>query len=171
MHKGEKKVVHQNNASQVNGDQCCTFWISGQLFGVDILDVREINADFSCTPIFHAPKEVKGYVNIRGQIYLILDISLMLGFETSESLKNRQLVIFKHSVGEPFGILVDKVGDVINITPDQIEENHHENKINTGEDNRILSHDLIKGVCKLTDKLLILLKSESLLESVGKLEE
>ena len=163
-------MVDQNNSSQVTGDQCCTFWISGQLFGVDILDVREINADFSCTPIFHAPQEVKGYVNIRGQIYLILDISLMLGFEANNSLEHKQLVIFKHSVGEPFGILVDKVGDVININPDQIEKNHHENNINTGEDHRILSHELIKGVCKLTDKLLILLKSESLLESVGKLE-
>lgn len=156
-------------SSRIKGDQCCTFWISGQLFGVDILDVREINADFSCTPIFHAPKEVKGYVNIRGQIYLILDMSLMLGFEANTSLTHKQLVIFKHSVGEPFGILVDKVGDVITIDPEQIEENHHENKVNTGEDQRILSHELIKGVCKLSDKLLILLKSESLLESVGKI--
>lgn len=164
-------MVHQNSLSHIKGSQCCTFWISGQLFGVDILDVREINADFTCTPIFHAPKEVKGYVNIRGQIYLILDISLMLGFERNDSLAHKQLVIFKHSVGEPFGILVDKVGDVTNVNPDQIEEKNYENESHTNEDHRILSHELIKGVCKLTDKLLILLKSESLLESVGTLEE
>ena len=163
-------MTKDNTYSQDQGDQFCTFWLSGQLFGVDILDVREINADFSCTPIFHAPKEIRGYVNIRGQIYLALDISLMLGFEACTSIENKQLVIFKHSVGEPFGILVDKIGDVVTVSSDQIEEKKLENEAHSGEDQRILSHELIRGVCKLKDMLLILLKANSFLESVGKQE-
>ena len=62
--------------------QFCTFWISGRHLGVDVLDVKEINSEINLTPIFHAPKEVIGYVNIRGQIYLILDLRLILGFES-----------------------------------------------------------------------------------------
>ncbi|MBF0525581.1 MAG: hypothetical protein HQK56_10850, partial [Deltaproteobacteria bacterium] len=42
--------------------QFCSFWLSGRLFGVDILDVKEINSEITFTPIFHASKEVKGYV-------------------------------------------------------------------------------------------------------------
>ena len=52
----------------------CTFRLSGRLYGVDIEDVKEINTEVNFTPIFHASREIKGYINIRGQIYLLLDL-------------------------------------------------------------------------------------------------
>ncbi|MDH5637536.1 MAG: chemotaxis protein CheW, partial [Nitrospinota bacterium] len=64
--------------------QLSTFRLNDRLFGVDIQDVKEINTEVTFTQIFHASKEVRGYVNIRGQIHLVLDLRILLGFEKKE---------------------------------------------------------------------------------------
>ncbi|MCP4347499.1 MAG: hypothetical protein GY795_18495 [Desulfobacterales bacterium] len=146
--------------------QFCTFLIGEHLFGVDILDVKEINTEIDFTPIFHAPKEVKGYVNIRGHIHLILDLRLLLGFETKKTDEASRLVLFKPDVGESFGILVDRIGDVFEVDETQIEY-YHRNR-NDPERAEISISCLKHGVCKLKNVLLIILNSENLLKSVAK---
>lgn len=146
----------------------CTFWISGQLFGVDILNVKEINSEFTCTPIFHATREIKGYVNIRGQIHLVLDLRMLLGFESDDDIRGKRLVIFKQSLGEPFGVLVDKIGDVLQVNVDQIEDRKTVEEGAGADDQRNQAPDLIQGVCKLKEELLVVMKAENFLESIEK---
>jgi chemotaxis signal transduction protein len=140
--------------------QCCTFRIAGRLFGVDIHDVKEIFPEVSLTPVFHAPKEVKGYVNIRGQIYLILDLRLILGHEEKPVDKESCLVLFKPSVAEPFGILVDKIGDVVVVEKEQMEKNRP--SLSDVEKRS----DLINFVCKLEKALLVVLNPKKILEYI-----
>ena len=115
------EAVEAGTALTQEGIQVSTFWLSGRLFGVDIMDVKEINTEVDFTPIFHSSKEVKGYVNIRGQIHLVLDLRLLLGFESKEVDINSRVVIFKQSIAEPFGALVDKVGDILEVSADQCD--------------------------------------------------
>ena len=146
--------------------QFCTFRIGERLFGVDILDVREINPDVTFTPIFHAPKAVKGYVNIRGQIHLILDLRLMLGHSAAEIGEMSRLVLFKPNVGDSFGILVDRIGDVLEADESLIEDRRKEEKgVPDGIERRSLA--LGAGVCKLEQGLLVILNSRALLKSLG----
>lgn len=140
--------------------QFCTFWLSGRLFGVQILDVKEIHPEVAITPIFHAPKEVKGYVNIRGQVYLILDLRPMLGFEGKEIDRKSCLVIFKNTVGEPFGVLVDQISDVVEVSSDQIEVG------DGGGQDKMGSAGMVQSVCKLPQSLLVVLDARKFLGSV-----
>ena len=148
--------------------QFCTFQIHDRLFGVDILDVKEVNPETHFTPIFHAPREVRGNVNIRGQIYLVLDLRLILGFEAKETDEKSRVVLFKSEVGEPFGVLVDRIGDVVTV-----EENQIENRRKTDQgppeqtDRRAL--DLSDGICKLEDTLLVIMNSQNLLNFITRL--
>ena len=145
-----------------------TFRLSGRLFGVDILDVKEITRELEFTPIYHAAKEVWGYVNIRGQIYLVLDMRLLLGFEKKESDSDSCIIFFKQKVAEPFGVLVDKIGDVVDVPEDKIE-----GKLKVGD--AISSADLdlfagadnlINGVCKLQDDLLVTLNAYKFISAI-----
>lgn len=146
----------------------CTFWLSGRLFGVDILKVKEINRELDFTPIFHAPKEVKGYVNIRGQIHLVLDLRLLLGFESRELDNSSCMVIFKQSVAEPFGVLVDKVGDVVEVEESSIEERSNTEETITRDAEGLTDvNNLIEGVCKLDDNLLVILSAKNLLSTIA----
>ena len=103
----------------------CTFYLAGRLYGVDILHVKEISSVVRFTPIYHAPREVMGFVNIRGQIHLVLDLQMLLGQEQeveAEAGGRSLLVIFKPVVGESFGVLIDRIGDVVEIAEDEIED-------------------------------------------------
>jgi purine-binding chemotaxis protein CheW len=130
----------------------CTFRAAGRLFGVPILDVKEVTTVTACTRIPHAPREVLGYVNIRGHIFLALDLRrlLALGGDTAEA--DRRLVIFKANVGPAFGAMVDEIGDIVTVTADQMEALQDDREFGQGD-----RAELVAKVCKLTTELLIVL--------------
>lgn len=165
------QVATKKEAAEAKSRQFCTFRISGMRFGVDILDVKEINSEVRLTPIFHAPKEVKGCVSIRGEIYLILDLGMVLGFESKEVDGDSQVVLFKPAVGDPFGILVDGIEDIVTVDETQIEDRRKKDEgPPEGPDADRRSLDLGGGVCKLEDGLVVIVNSGNLLNIIGHLK-
>lgn len=143
----------------------CTFRLSERLYGVDIKDVKEINTEVNFTPIFHAPEEIKGYINIRGQIYLLLDPRKLFGFADKKIDETSRVVLFMPHVGEPCGVLVDSIEDVVTVDGKMIENRRQkEQKVSEGIERR--AADVGEGVCKLQKELLIILSAERLLKSV-----
>ncbi len=112
----------------------CTFRLSGRLYGVDIQDVKEINTEVEYTPIFHAPKEIKGYINIRGQIYLLLDLREIFDFEEKELDERSRVVLFMPALGDPCGILVDSIDDVVTVDDSLIENRRKSQDDHEGSD-------------------------------------
>ena len=148
--------------------QFCTFWLSGRLYGVDILDVKEVNQEARFTEVFHAPKKVKGLVNIRGRIHLILDLHRILGFKVREQGRKSRLVLFKPSVGESFGVLVDGIGDVIEVEERLIESGELADRDVTSGEKGIDVHELISSVCRLEETLLLIINARNLLKVIDK---
>ena len=147
--------------------QFCTFGVAGRLYGVDILHVKEINSQTEFTPVFHAPPEVRGYVNIRGQVHLILDLRLLLGFESTEANEASRVVLFKSEVGESFGVLVDSIGDVVEVDVDQIEDRPDAAQLTQGDSEQVSLHvALIEGVCWLKGELLVVLNATRFLNVI-----
>lgn len=139
----------------------CTFQVAGRMFGVDILDVKEINAENDYTPVFHAPHEVQGYVNIRGQIHLVLDLRALLGLQAQDDAAQgrRQLVLFKHTVGESFAVQVDAIGDIVSV-----DEAHYEPGQSGGAEVADgIEAGLMLGVCRLEKGLLVVLDAHRFL--------
>lgn len=150
----------------IRSRQFCTFRICDRLYGVDICDVKEINSNIEIAPIFHAPKEVKGYVNIRGQIYLLLDLRLILGFESKATDEVSRVVLFKTEVGEPCGILVDSIDDIVAVDETRIENRRRQDReIDDADDRRGV--DMAEGVCQLEDELLVVMNSRNFLNLVS----
>lgn len=145
--------------------QFCTFRIADRLFGADILDVKEVNPETAFTPIYHASKEVLGYVNIRGRIHLILDLRLLLGFESRPPDETSRIVLFKAHAGESFGVLVDRIGDVAEVDITQIED-RRKNDQGPPEGHERRVSDLGIGVCKLKDELMVILNSKLFLKHI-----
>lgn len=147
----------------------CTFRLAERIYGVDILQVKEINEESRITPIHHAPEVVHGYVNIRGSIHLILDLHRMLGLDQTRPGPQNRLVLFKPHVGESFGILVDEIGDVVAVRPGEIEEALPDAGMVPTEEEQNIGR-LIKKVCKLKHGLILVVDAAGLLEVVeGKL--
>ena len=133
----------------------CTFRVEDRLFGVDILDVKEVTAETTFTRVAHAPDEVLGLVNIRGHIYLALDLRRLLGLPATVVTGDSRLVLLKPSVGHAFGVVVDEISDIQTADADRIEpftRTDHESAA-VGADRA----DLIDSVCHLDGELLVVL--------------
>ena len=142
----------------------CTFRSAGRWFGAPIEDVKEVTTETTCARIPHAPSEVAGYVNIRGHIFLALDLRRLLGWEASVAAENR-LVLFKPSVGPSFGIIVDEIGDIAAVEASQIEEvSAAAAQLAAGEPIRRV--DLIAKVCRCPTELLLVLEPRKFLRVV-----
>ncbi len=143
----------------------CTFWLSDRLFGVNILDVKEVGSDIKLTPIFHANTKVSGYVNIRGNIHLIIDLRKLMNCDASEISASSRIILFKDKIGESFGVLVDKIGDVVSIESSKIEYRKKGDGLAEGSDKKSEA-ELGLGVYKLEKRLMLLLNSKSFLSAI-----
>jgi chemotaxis signal transduction protein len=134
----------------------CSFWVGSHLYGIDILEVKEINAENAFTPIHHAPPKVRGYVNIRGQIHLVIDPREPLGLPPEDRTEGKMLLIFKPAVAEASAMLVDRVGDIIEVPEDRIEDDAEQKVPGQGG-------ELATGVCKLDGQLMVVLNPRGFL--------
>ncbi len=146
----------------------CSFRLADRLFGVDIKDVKEIGSDVQVTSIPHAPPAVCGYMNIRGQIHLVIDLRALFGFERVDVTSDTKVVIFKPCVDEPFGVIVDGVADVVEADErDIVERRTGEDTDDTpGAEKRNAPKSLSMGVTRLKSELMIVLNARGILDAV-----
>jgi len=157
-------MINQNQSTQSNTHiQFLNFYIDKNFFGINILDIKEIIQDFELLPIFHAPNGVRGYVNLRGQIYLIIDLRLSLGITSNTSEKTGKLILVKDRIAGQTGIIVDKIGDIITVDHKTIEI-HTETKKKDIEEFK--KNNLVSGVCKLKDNLMVILNINNILDLI-----
>ncbi len=141
-----------------------TFRLGESLFGFDVRRVQSVNTLPPLTPVPHAPPAVQGCVNLRGQIHLVLDLKVLLGMGLTEMGPLTRLVVFKPDLGDPFGVLVDRVGDVVALPADRVEGRQADEV-----EGRAAAHgELVAGIGKLEGELLVLLDAGRLLAAVGR---
>ncbi|MDR2583488.1 MAG: chemotaxis protein CheW [Fibromonadaceae bacterium] len=146
--------------------QMCTFRMANRLFGVNILDVKEVNENTNVTPIYHAPPDICGYINIRGQILLVVNLRETFGFDQGHKVAGGtgKVVVFKHSVDEPFGILVDEVCDVVSVDQSRIVDRRaNEMTSDAVKEFRRAKDGIVMGVCPLERELLLVLNARHIL--------
>jgi len=148
--------------------QMCTFRMANRLFGVNILDVKEVNENTNMTPIYHAPPDICGYINIRGQILLVVNLCETFGFDQghkNKAIGAGKVVVFKPSVDEPFGILVDEVCDVVSIKQNRIVDRRasEANTSDAAKELRRAKDGIVMGVCPLDRELLLVLNARHIL--------
>ncbi|MBI5017384.1 MAG: chemotaxis protein CheW [Deltaproteobacteria bacterium] len=134
--------------------QLVTFHVGQEEFGVDILDVREINRLMDITRVPHAPEFVEGVINLRGQVIPVVDLRRRFGLEAAGRDKNNRIVVLELG-GKVVGFLVDSVSEVLRVSKTLVEPPP---AIAGGIDT-----DYIRGVVKLEDRLLVLLDLQRLL--------
>ncbi len=109
----------QESAAAATSQPVVTFYVGPLLLGLPIAQVREINRQLDFTPVPHAPRLVRGVVNLRGEVVTVLDLHHVLGLPAGEvTPRTRNLIVFYR--GEPVGLLVDQVADILEVDPQQM---------------------------------------------------
>ncbi len=93
--------------------QYCTFKLDGHLFGVPVGSVQEVLKQQELTTVPRAPLEVRGLINLRGQIITTLELRTRLGLGARPSGSPAVNVVVRTSDGDVVSLLVDEIGDVL----------------------------------------------------------
>ena len=148
--------------------QLVGFMIGKEYFGVDILMVQEIIRSTPITAVPNSPDFIEGVINLRGSIIPVIDLRKRLNlFRDYDKLKSEDTwIIILDVEGRVTGFIVDKVTQVLKIQDDSIEPPPE--IVMAG-----LKSQYIRGVCKIDQKLLILLDFNRILilDEVKKLQE
>src|ERR1700733_8667858 len=109
-------------SSAVN--QVLTFAIGDATYGIDIPCVQEIRGWSPVTRLPQAPADVLGVLNLRGSIVPVLDLRLKFGSTEVQYTPITVIVVVSvmSAKGQrEFGMVVDGVSDVIDITPQDVK--------------------------------------------------
>jgi len=99
-----------------------TVMTGGQLFGLKLERVRDVFVPQGLSPVPLAPPEVAGLLNLRGRIVTALDLRRRLGLPDRAAGKPTVAVGIEER-GELYGLIVDRVGDVLRLKRSSYEAN------------------------------------------------
>ncbi len=128
--------------------QFCTFLVNGLLFGIEVLKVQEVIRYQPMTRVPLAPSMVRGLINLRGQIVTAVDLRERLELPPRAADQLPMNVVIRCEDGA-VSLLADDIGDVLEVGSEGFEPPP---RTLTGA-----ARDLVTGVYKLKDRLLLVL--------------
>jgi purine-binding chemotaxis protein CheW len=135
--------------------QIVVFALSGEDYGIEIGQVREIIRKREITPMPRQPLYVEGVINVRGTIIPVVNLKKRFGLQGDASIHPHTIIV---ESGEGLvGMLVDAVSEVIRVPADRI---HPAPSVTTGVDSEYL-----RGICQLGERLLIYLDVEKVVKA------
>ena len=140
--------------------QYLTFSLSGEMFAVGILNVKEIIEYGTLTEIPMMPPFIRGVINLRGRVVPVIDLTARFGGRRSEVGKRTCIVIVEIMAGteaRELGIIVDSVSEVLEIPMNEIEP--------PPSFGATIRADFIAGMGKVSGKFVIILKIDRALSS------
>ena len=135
--------------------QLCTFYLDKFCFGINVLEVQEVFRYQELTKVSLAPEDISGLINLRGQIITAFNLRLRLGMEPQPEDGIPMNVVVR-SQDEVVSLLVDQIGDVLEVSEDFYEQ--------APENIQGAMKELIAGVYKLQDRLLLILDTKKVVQ-------
>lgn len=135
----------------VNKQQFCTFFLNDQFLGVPVEQVQEVIRYQQMTRVPLVPAVIRGLINLRGQIVMAIDLRRRFGMEERPESELPVNVVVRTEDGA-VSFLVDEIGDVLEVEEENFEA--------PPETLRGPARDLVRGVYKLRQRLMLLLDTE-----------
>lgn len=105
--------------------QLVTFRLGEELYGVNIMDVKEIVRLQNVRVIPNAPYYVEGIINLRSEIIPIIDLHKRFNIQSTakpEDIEMEGGFIILDIEGSKIGIIIDKVERVVTIKEEDVKE-------------------------------------------------
>src|SRR5262249_38092973 len=103
-----------------SSQQFCTFYLDELLFGIESRLIQEVVRSLELTEVPLAPETVSGLMNLRGQIVLAIDLRRRLELAARPD-GGAPMSVVGHSAEGGVGLLVDDIGDVIEVDEESFE--------------------------------------------------
>lgn len=123
-------IMEQNNSRSRksaygdNDTKYLSFLLGEEVYGIDILTIKEIIEYANVCKVPMVPGHIRGVINLRGNVVPVIDLAKRLGCEAYPITKRTCIVMLEMiSEGEniDIGIVVDAVNEVLEISQNDIE--------------------------------------------------
>lgn len=138
--------------------QYLTFSLGGEMFGLGILNVKEIIEYGNLTEIPMMPAFIRGVINLRGSVVPVIDLAARFGGQPTTVGRRTCIVIIEvpdEDARHDIGIIVDAVSEVLEIPGEEIEP--------APSFGAKIRADFIFGMGKVNGKFVILLNIDKVL--------
>jgi len=157
--KIEKKPVIEHK-------QYLTFLLSGEMFSISILSIKEIIWYANLTEVPMMPACIRGVINLRGAVVPVMDLSTRFGKPATPVTKSTCIIIIEvdsltEGETQSMGVVVDAVQAVLEIEASEIAP--------PPTFGAKIRSDFIEGIGKVNGKFVILLNVNRVLsnEEIG----
>lgn len=153
-----KNLARGSEGAESSGviKEILAFRLGGEEYGVNILNVQEIQGYNETTKIPGVPEFIKGVVNLRGNIVPIVDMRIKFGLEVA-AYDQFTVVIILRVLGRTIGIVVDGVSDVLQLAASNIQD--------APELGSSIDTEFIEGLATVADRMIILVDMEKMMSS------
>ena len=162
MSQANNLPVVSGTAATEEEQQYLTFLLSGEMYAIGILNIKEIIEYGSLTEVPMMPTFIRGVINLRGSVVPVVDLSARFGRNKTEISRRTCIVIIEvqnnDESKQDIGVMVDSVSEVLEIPRSEIEPPPA-----FGAKIRV---DFIHGMGKVAGKFVIILDADKVL-SVG----
>ena len=151
--KSAQAVVVQKDEAQY-----LTFLLGTEMFGIDILHIKEIIEYGSLTGVPMMPSFIRGVINLRGAVVPVVDLAARFGRAASEVTRRSCIVIIESGTEDDkqdIGVVVDSVSEVLEIAEADIEP--------APSFGAKIRADFISGMGKVSGKFVIILNADKVL--------
>jgi purine-binding chemotaxis protein CheW len=102
-----------------------TFNLAAEVYGIEVLHVREIVGVNAITAVPHTPHFIKGVMNLRGKIVPLVDLRLKFAMEATAYSRETCVVVVEVTGSREkilIGVIVDSMREVIDVGAAEISE-------------------------------------------------
>ncbi len=131
--------------------QFCTFALDDMFFGVDVVEVQEVIRYQEMTAVPLSSPNISGLINLRGQVVTAVDLRRRLDMP-QRATDQLPMNVVVHTDDSAVSLLVDEIEDVREVSSDTFEP--------LPETLTGVARELVSGVHKLEDRLLLILDTK-----------
>jgi purine-binding chemotaxis protein CheW len=136
--------------------QYICFQVAEARYALPLAWIAQVLRFENLTPVPMAPRFVEGILNLGGEVVPVLNLRLRLGLERGQPTRRNRVLVAERD-GAKHGLLVDEVKEILELEDSSI--------LSGGPPLAGLKAELVAGIAKVRESLLIILRGERLLEA------
>jgi purine-binding chemotaxis protein CheW len=161
-------VRAKNHTTTLNEVQVVEFLLGNEQFAIDLFEVKEIVEYTRVTELPNTPPHIKGIIDLRGEIYTILDLKAKLKVKNDKLVRDEDtkvIVLDEKITNSKIGVMVDDVLNVSTFSMTQIDRSSASIGV---KDTCIIGiiRKILKVAGKDTTDLVILIDIKKLLKDI-----